>query len=139
VTSLLVISKNSPGKSAPNGPADSSPVAASAASSSANTPVPHATASAPRTTSAMARAVTAGIVRNWITGRGAAPLSSARRLLTAACVSSSCRSIRSRCAAISRFRCATSGAESTAAIESSGMPRSRSRLITWAEATCPVS
>ncbi len=87
----------------------------------------------------MASAVTVGIVRNSITGRGAAPDSSARRLLTAAWVSASCRSIRSRCAAISRLRSATSGAASTAAMESSGMPRSRSRLITCAEATCPAS
>ena len=133
--SLRSSSKNSPGNNAPNDPACASPLAPSAAASSPIASSPHAITSATVTTSAIASAVTAGIVRNSIRGRGTGPSSSARSPLTAAWVCSSWRSIRARWAVISRFRAVRSGASSTALIESSGMPRSRSRLITWAAAT----
>ena len=133
--SLRSSSKNSPGKSAPRVPAGASPVPASALSRSVITSCAQVMMSATVTVSAMARAVTDGMVLNWISGRGAGADRSARRPLTAAWVCSSCRSIRSRWAAISRLRAVTSGAVSTARIESSGMPRSRSRLMTCAAVT----
>ena len=116
-----------------------SPAAASAAASASNASLPHPVSSAASTTSRTARAVTAAMVRNSIAGRTAGPVSSARSAATEACVCSSWRSIRVRWAAISRFLASRSGAARTAAIESSGMPRSRSRLMTCADPTWLVS
>jgi hypothetical protein len=104
-----------------------------------NALVPHSMKPATPTISLTASAVTAGIVRSSTAGRAGGPSRRARRPATAVCVCSSWRSIRARCAAISRFLLSTSGAASTLRIESSGMPRSRSLLITWAEGTWPAS
>ena len=75
-------------------PGRASPLARERPGQLAHRGVPHAITSATVTTSAIARAVTAGIVRNSIRGRGAGPPSSARSPLTAAWVCSSWRSIR---------------------------------------------
>ena len=136
--SLRSSSKKSPGNSAPNGPVAPPGATPAVASTSARAPsasLPHVARSAADTTWATASAVTAGILRYSTAGRTAGPASSARSPATDAWVCASWRSIRPRCAAISRFLVSRSGAMSTDLIESSGMPRSRSRLMTWAGTT----
>jgi hypothetical protein len=106
------------------------PMTDSASDTSPNAPVPHSTRPAASTICRTASAVTAGIVRTSMAGRRAGPPSRARSPATAALVCSSWSSIRSRWAASSRFLVSTSEAPTTVLIESSDMPKSRSRLMT---------
>ena len=90
-------------------------------------------------TAPIAAAVTASAARisTWI--GGLAGWSRRRSEVTAARVSSSWFSSRSRCAAIRALRACGSLVASTSRTSRTGMPSSRNRRITWAVGTCAVA